>query len=76
VVTSSIAMSTKWLGVFCLRLEWHEAGREDKFGTLSGSLNFVGELISALLNGRTASGEGDSLRRVSSFWMESGVIFF
>ena len=76
VVTSSIAMSAKWLGVFHLRPERHRAERGGKFGTLSGLLTFMGELISALSNGRTASGEGDFLRRVLSFWMGSGVISF
>jgi len=49
---------------------------EGEFGTSSGPLTFAGELISASSNGGTASGEGDSLRRVSFFWMESGVISF
>ena len=60
VVTLSIAMSAKWLGVFHLRPEQHEAERGDKFRTSSGLLTFMRELISASSNGGTASGKGIS----------------
>ena len=69
-------MSAKRLGVFCSCPEQYKAGRGGEFGTLSGPLAFVGELISASLNSGTVSEEGDSLRRMSSFWMGSGVISF
>ena len=73
---SSIAISAKQLGVFRSCPECRGAGRGGEFGTLSGPLTFAGELISASSNGGTASEEGDSLRRVLSFWMGSGVISF
>jgi len=69
-------MSAKRLGVFRSRPECCGAGRGGKFGTSSGPLTFAGELISTSSNGGTASGEGDYLRRVSSFWIGSGVISF
>jgi len=69
-------MSAKWLRVFHLRPEWHGAERGGEFGTSSGLLTFMGELISASSNGGTASGEGDFLRRLLSFRMGSGVISF
>jgi len=50
-----------------LRPEQCGAGRGGEFGTSSGPLAFAEELIFASLNGRTGSGEGDSLRRVLSF---------
>jgi len=69
-------MSAKRLGVFHSRPERRGAGRGGEFGTSSGPLTFAGELISASSNGGTVSGEGDFLRRVSSFGIGSGVISF